>query len=108
MCVTQMYVSSHYAFCTIKIIYKNLHRILAQESPIFEKFEILTFYCQYIYIYSLILFMINNDHLFNSINMINGYKTRAHDNLYLPSVNLTTYSKSAYVAGIKAFSHEKF
>jgi hypothetical protein len=27
------------------------------------------------------------------------------NNLYLPSINLTKYSKGAYVAGIKAFNH---
>jgi hypothetical protein len=88
---------------------KKTMRIIANSGSrescrhLFEEFEIFTFYSQYIY--SLILFMINNYHLFNSINMIHGYKTRVHKNLYFPSVNLTKYSKSAYVAGIKAFNH---
>jgi hypothetical protein len=36
---------------------------------------------------------------------IHTYKTRSINNLYLPSINLTKYSKGAYVAGIKAFNH---
>jgi hypothetical protein len=86
---------------------KKAMRIIANSGSrescrhLFEKFVILTFYS----LYSLILFTINNDNFFNSINMIHGYKTRVHNNLYLPSVNLTMYSKSAYVAGIKAFNH---
>jgi hypothetical protein len=88
---------------------KKAMRIIANSGSrescrhLFEKFEILTFYSQYIC--SLILFTINNDHLFNSINMIHGYKTRVHIILYLPSANLTKYSKSTYVVGIKAFNH---
>jgi hypothetical protein len=54
---------------------------------------------------SLILFTINNNHLFNSVNEIHKYKTRSFNNLYSPSINLTKYSKGAYVAGSKAFSH---
>jgi hypothetical protein len=49
--------------------------------------------------------MINNNHLFNSVNEIHKYTTRSLNNLYLPTVNLSKYSKGAYVAGIKAFNH---
>jgi hypothetical protein len=70
---------------------------------LFEKVEIMTFYSQLIY--SLILFTINNNHLFNSINEIHKYKTRSVNNLYLPFINLTNNSKGAYIAGIKAFIH---
>jgi hypothetical protein len=54
---------------------------------------------------SLMLFTINNNHLFNSINEIHKYKTRSLNNLYLPSIYLTKYSRGPYVAGIKAFNH---
>jgi hypothetical protein len=37
--------------------------------------------------------------------MIHRYKTRALNNLYLPAVNLTKYSKGAYISGIKVFNH---
>lgn len=95
--------------CNVFRLQKKAMRIIANFGPrescrhLFEKFEILSFYSQFIY--SLILFTINNDHLFNAITMIHEHKTRTHNNLYLPSVNLTKYSQSAYVAGIKAFNH---
>jgi hypothetical protein len=63
----------------------------------------MTFFSQFIY--SLDPFTINNDHLFNSNNEIQSYKTRAHCNLHLPAVNLTKYSKGAYISGIKVFNH---
>jgi hypothetical protein len=48
------------------------------------------------YIYSLLLYTINNKHLFNFNNEIYKYKTRALNNLYLPAVNLTKYNKGAF------------
>jgi hypothetical protein len=70
---------------------------------LFKNSKIMTFLSQYIF--SLVLFTINNDHLFNSNNKIHSYKTRAHCNLHLPAVNLTKYSKGAYISGIDAFNH---
>jgi hypothetical protein len=70
---------------------------------LFEKLEVMTFYSQIIY--SLIVFTMNNYHLFNFINEIHKHKIRSLNNLYLPTVNLTKYSKGAYVAGIKTFNH---
>jgi hypothetical protein len=75
---------------------------LSKACNMINLLEIMTFYSQLIY--SLILFTINNNnHIFNYINEIHKYKTRSINNLYLPSINLTKYSKGAYVAGIKAF-----
>jgi hypothetical protein len=91
------------------ILQKRAVRIITNSGSkescryLFEKLKIITFYSQFLY--SLILFTINNDHLFNSVYEIHNYKTRSLNNLYLPSVNLTKYSKGAYVAGIKAFNH---
>jgi hypothetical protein len=62
----------------------------------------MTLYSQFIY--SLILFIINNNHIFNFINESHKPKTRSLNNLYLPTVNVIIYSKGAYVAGIKAIS----
>jgi hypothetical protein len=90
------------------ILQKRASRIIlkygSRESCryLFEKLEIITFYSQLIY--SLILFTINNNYLFNSINEILKYKTRSLNNFYLSSISLTKYSKGAYVAGIKAFN----
>jgi hypothetical protein len=63
----------------------------------------MTIYDQYIY--SLVLYVINNKHIFNFNKEINIYKTRARKNLHLPAINVTKYSKVAYIAGIKVCNH---
>jgi hypothetical protein len=63
----------------------------------------MTIYDQYIY--SLVLYIINNKHIFNFNKEVHTYKTRALKNLHLPTINVAKYSKGAYIAGIKVFSH---
>jgi hypothetical protein len=58
-----------------------------------------------IYIYSLVLNIITNKHTFNFNKEIHTYKTRALKNLHLLAINVTKYSKGAYIAGIKVFNH---
>jgi hypothetical protein len=48
---------------------------------VISKMEIMK-YSQYIY--SLLLFIINNTYLFNTNNEIHKYKTRIYNNLHLP------------------------
>ena len=69
----------------------------------FKKLEIMTFYSQYIY--SLVLYTVNNKHLFDVNNKIHKYKTRNNNDLHLPLVSLSKFSKGAYVSGIKVFNH---
>jgi hypothetical protein len=57
------------------------------------------------YIHSLVLYIINNKHIFNFNKEIQTNKTRALRNLHLPVINVTKYSKGAYIAGIKVFNH---
>jgi hypothetical protein len=57
------------------------------------------------YIYSLVLYIINNKHIFDFNKEIHTYKTRALKNLHLPAVNVRKYSKGAYIAGIKVFNN---
>jgi hypothetical protein len=63
----------------------------------------MTIYDQYIY--SLVLYIINNQHIFNLNKEIHKYKTRALKNLHLQAINVTKYSNGAYIAGIKVFNH---
>jgi len=65
--------------------------------------EIMTLYSQYIY--SLVLYTINNKHLFDANNEIHKYKTRNNYNLNRPIVNLSKSNKGAYISGIKVFNH---
>ena len=77
------------------------HLYLTREA--FKKLEIMTFYSQYIY--SLVLYTVNNKHLFDVNNKIHKYKTRNNNDLYLPLVSLSKFNKGAYVSGIKVFNH---
>jgi len=57
------------------------------------------------YIYSLILYTLNNKHLFITNNEIHKYKIRNNNNLHLPTANLSKFNKGAYISGIKVFNH---
>jgi hypothetical protein len=69
----------------------------------FKKLEIITLYSQYIY--SLVLYTVNNKHLFDANNEIHKYKTRNNNNLHLPLASLSKFNKGAYISGIKVFNH---
>jgi hypothetical protein len=62
------------------------------------KLEIMT-------LYSLLLYTVNNKHLFNLNNDIHKYNTRLHSNLHVRIVNITKFHKGAYISGIKVFNH---
>ena len=66
---------------------------------VFKNMEIMTLYSQYIY--SLILYTVNNKHLFNTNNEIHKYKIRYKNNLHFPIANLSKFNKG----GVKVFSH---
>jgi hypothetical protein len=85
----------------ISIIMNTRSRDSCRE--VFKNMEILTLYSQYIY--SLILYTVNNKYLFNTINEIHKYRTRYNNNLHLPTVNLSKFSKGAYISGVKVFNH---
>jgi hypothetical protein len=80
-----------------------------QEQPrdfcteIFMKLEIMTLYSQYTYF--LLLYTVNNKHLFNLNNEIHKYNTRLHSNFDVPIVHITKLYKGAYISGIKVFNH---
>jgi len=63
----------------------------------------MTLYSQYIF--SLILFTIDNKHLFTHNNELYSYSTRDSANLHLPAVKLSKFYKGPFISGIKAFNH---
>ena len=63
----------------------------------------MTLYFQYIY--CLILVVFNNRMLFTRNNETHLYNTRNNNNLYLPLVHLSKFSKGLYITGIKVFNH---
>jgi len=56
------------------------------------------------YIYSLVLYTVNNKHLYNTNKEINKYRTRYNHSLHLPIVNLSKFNNGAYFSGIKVFN----
>jgi hypothetical protein len=88
---------------------KKIIRIITNTTPrnscreIFRNMQIMTLYSQYIY--SLVLFTVNNKHLFTANNKIHKYNTRNNNNLHPALVNLTEYDKGRYISGIEVFSH---
>jgi len=60
--------------------------------------EIMTYFQ---YIYSLILYTLNNKHLFTTNDETHKYKTKNNNNPHLPTANLSKFNKGAYVSGIK-------
>ena len=65
--------------------------------------EILTLYSQYLS--SLIVFTVENKHLFTLNKDIHTNNTRYNLNIHLSTVNLSKYHKGTYVSGGKAFNH---
>jgi len=100
--------SSSYAN-KVFILQKKIIRIITNARPrdscreVFKIMEIVTLYSQYIY--SLVLYTINNIHLFDANNEIHKYKTRNNNNLHRPIANLSKFNKGACISGIKVFNH---
>jgi hypothetical protein len=91
------------------IFQKKIIRIITNTRPrdscreVFKSMEIMTLYSQYIY--SLVLYTINNKHLFDTNKEIHKYETRNNNNLHRPVANLSKFNKGAYISGIKIFNH---
>jgi hypothetical protein len=101
--------SSSYAN-KVFILQKKIIRIIVNTRPrnscreVFKNMEIMTLYSQYIY--SLILYTVNNKYLFNTNNKIHKYRTRYNNNLHLPIANLSKFNKQAYISVVKVFNHQ--
>jgi hypothetical protein len=53
--------------------------------------EILPLYPQYVF--SLLVYVVNNKHLFTRISEVHNHDTRSANNFHLPITNLTKYQK---------------
>jgi hypothetical protein len=100
--------SSSYAN-KVFILQKKIIRIITNTRPrdscreVFKNMEIMTLHSQYIY--SLILYTVNNKYLFSTNNETHKYSTRYNNNLHLPIANLPKFNKGAYISGVKVFNH---
>jgi len=70
---------------------------------LFKTLENLPSYSQKIFL--LLLYVVNNKHLFTKNLEVRNHDTRSANNFNLPNTNLTKYQKGAHYAGIKIFSH---
>jgi len=70
---------------------------------VFKTTEILPF-CSH-YMFSLLMYVINNKHSFIKNLEVHNHDTRSANNFHLPTTNLTKYKKGAYYTGIKMFNH---
>jgi hypothetical protein len=90
-------------------IQKMVIRIITNSRPrdscrkLLKKMEILTLYSQYIF--SLLIFVIKNKHLFSTNCQIHSVHTISKTNLYPPIANLTKFQNGVYYSGIKIFSN---
>jgi len=71
----------------------------------FKTLQILTVPSQYIYIYSLLVFVIKNRWLFLSNSEIHNINTRYNHNFQLISTNLTIVQKGVHYSGSKVFNY---
>jgi hypothetical protein len=69
---------------------------------LFNKFNILPLASAFLF--SLLSFVVDNMEKFRTNSDIHSINTRHKHDLCMPNVNLTTYQKGAYYAGIKLFS----
>jgi hypothetical protein len=72
-------------------------------TELFNTMEILPFHSQYIF--SLLLYVVNNQHIFTKNLEVHNHDTRPANNFYLPITNLIKYQTGAHYAGIKIFNH---
>jgi len=81
----------------------NNKRPRDSRREIFKRMQILTFYSQYIY--SLLLFTVNNIHLFTLNNEIHEHNTRNTNNMHPSLTNLTKVKNGPYAMCIKVYNH---
>jgi len=100
--------SSSYAN-KVFILQKKIIRIITNTRPrdscreVLKSMEIMTLYSQYIY--SLVLYTVNNKQIFDANNKVHKYKTTNNNNLHCPIANLSKFNKGAYISDIKVFNH---
>ena len=87
--------------CIVRVLSNTRARETCRDA--FRKMEILMLYSQYLY--SLIVFTVENKHSFTLNKDIHTHTTRYNSNIHLSTVNLTKYHKGPYISGGKAFNH---
>jgi hypothetical protein len=96
---------SNIIFRLQKKVVRIIMRIRDREScrKYFRELKMLPLKSQYIY--SLLLFVINNRHYFVVNSEIHNINTRSKLDLHHPSTHLAVFQKAIYYAGIKVFNN---
>jgi hypothetical protein len=90
-------------------IQKRVIRIITYAKPrdscreLFKDLKILPLYSQYIF--SLSLFVVNNNDQYKSNQEIHSFNTRYTTNLHLPTSNLAVFQSGTYYSGIRVSNH---
>jgi hypothetical protein len=71
-------------------------------TELFKTMEILPLYS--LYIFTLLMYVVNNKHLFTKSSEVHNHNTRSANNFHLPTTNLAKYQKGAYYTGIKTLN----
>jgi hypothetical protein len=85
----------------IKII--TTSRMRDSCGELFQRLEILPLYSQYTF--SLSIFVIKNNYLYNTNNQSHTVHTRFKTNLHPPIANLTKFQKGVYYSEIEIFNN---
>ena len=72
-------------------------------APLFKKLQILPFPSQYIF--SLLIFVLNNRHLFLSNSAVCDIHTHYNNDLHLPPVSLSLVQKGVLYSSCKIYNH---
>ena len=70
---------------------------------LFKPMKILPLYSQYTF--PLLMYVVNNKHLFTRNLGVHNQDSRSVKNFHLPITNLNIYQKGAYYTGIKIFNY---
>jgi hypothetical protein len=95
--------SSTKVFKLPKKLIRIMNNIRSRDSwDILKELKILPFYSQYIY--SLLIFVLNNSELCITNSMVSNINTRQKNNFHLPLLRLTFYQKGVHYMGSKVFN----
>jgi hypothetical protein len=87
--------------CVLRIMIKSGYRDSCRQ--LFKKWGILPFYSQYIF--SLMLFVVRNTHLYITNQETHGVNTTHNTDFHVPTVRLIPIKNGAYFMGMRIFNH---
>jgi hypothetical protein len=93
----------------LETVGKKIVIIVASTQPrdfcreLFKKLQILPLYFQYIY--SLLMFVVENKDLFKLNSDIHIIGTRHNNDFHLPSAQSKLFQKEVFYSGIKTYNH---